>query len=68
MSNTGTIDHGPPDDRDKVAILSRKLVEAFGADACRVVDCQIDADHDEQARAIWIAVWEHLCSREARRA
>ncbi len=59
---------GRPEDIDRIAILSRKLVEAFGADACRVVDYQIAADHDDEAQAIWIAVWEHLCSREARRA
>ena len=64
--NKGTIDH--PDYPDRIAILSDKLVEAFGAQACDVVERQIEAHDSDESRATWIAIWDSLCSPAARRA
>jgi hypothetical protein len=53
---------------ERIAILSDKLVEAFGADACDVIERQIEGHDSDETRATWIAVWESLCAPEARRA
>ena len=57
-----------PDLDENISIFADQLLEAFGADACDVVERQIEATSDEQALATWIAIWEILCSAKARRA
>lgn len=52
----------------KIAMLSDVLVKEFGADACDVVERQIEAHENDLDRAKWIAIWEILCSPRARRA
>jgi len=54
--------------QDSITIFSDVLVERFGADACRVVEDQIEAAAGTEAVSTWISIWEHLCSQEARRA
>jgi hypothetical protein len=57
-----------PGEEDRIAILSDKLVEAFGAHVCDVIERQIDVHDSDEGRATWIAIWERLCSPAARRA
>jgi hypothetical protein len=52
----------------KIAMLSDALIKEFGADACDVIERQIEAHESDSDRAKWIAIWEILCSPKARRA
>ena len=59
---------GPADQRDPIATISDALVKAFGANACIVVERQIDAAGTVDEAATWNAIWDYLCSPAARRA
>lgn len=65
-SKTGTNEGLSP--AEKTAILSDELVRIFGANACDVVERQIESHDGEAERATWIAIWENLCSPAVRRA
>lgn len=58
----------PLSDAERVAILSDELVARFGANACAVVERQIESHDSDEMRATWIAIWDGLCSPAARRA
>ena len=60
-------DEKPPTD-DRIAVLSDGLLNAYGADACEVIERQIEAADSDEARSTWIAIWERLCVPAARRA
>ena len=57
-----------PADEGKIAALSNGLVAAYGAEACDIVQAQIDGAESDEARATWIAIWERICAPKARRA
>ena len=60
----GSADHSDP--QDTIAIISDQLVATFGADACVVVERQIEAAGDAEEAATWNAIWNRLCGSQAR--
>ena len=62
----GSADHSNPQDR--IAIISDQLVKVFGADACVIVERQVEAAGDADGAATWNAVWDRLCGPQARLA
>ena len=68
MSETGPKATNDQIDPRRIEAICCALIDRFGPQACDVAERQIDEHDSDDARAIWIAVWDILCSPTARHA
>lgn len=57
-----------PDRGTSVVAISAGLSGAFGDQACRIIEVQIELAQSDGTRATWIEIHQHLCRVEDRHA
>ena len=53
---------------ESVSVIAEALFATYGDDSCAYIERQMEFADTDDDRSKWLAIWEHLCAPNARRA